>query len=94
MRLRFGGLIFGRTYLFIYLFIYLRFFFFGGGGAYRNFTVYDCGSFSFLRNIVRRNSIWDYLVFRKIQVGEEINRDLQIRVHAYEYDFKLVKEKK
>ena len=40
LRLRFGGLIFGRTYLFIYLFIYLFyfiiviiFFFLGGGGG-------------------------------------------------------------
>ena len=38
-----GRLIFGRAYLFIYLFILFYFFFLGGGGGgegyYRNFTV-------------------------------------------------------
>ena len=35
----FGGLFFGRAYLFIYLFIF--FFFWGGGAYYRNFTVFS-----------------------------------------------------
>ena len=45
LRLRFGGLILVRAYLFIYLFIFWEG---GGGGYYRNFTVFDKGDFLLL----------------------------------------------
>ena len=34
-----------------------------------NFIFYMLLHFLFFRNIVRNNSIWDYLVFKKIQVS-------------------------
>ena len=40
MRLRFGGLIFGRAYYYHYFLLLLLFFFWGRRAYYRNFTVY------------------------------------------------------